>query len=60
MSKLLFCYKMLKNNKIKKSEIGSKVTIHQRQKTYGLTILPDTEDQIPTSRAQVKKFLIFK
>jgi len=39
---------MLKNNKIKKSEFGSKVTIHRRGKRNGLNILPTTDDQIPT------------
>jgi hypothetical protein len=38
---------MLKNNKIKKSEIGSEVTIHRRQKSKGLTNLPNTLDQTP-------------
>ena len=38
---------MLKNNKIKKSEFGSKVTIHRRQKSNGLTILPNTDNQSP-------------
>jgi hypothetical protein len=37
----------LKNNKIKKREIGSEVTIHLRQKSKGLTNLPNTLDQTP-------------
>jgi len=41
---------MLKNNKIKKSKIGSKVTIHRRQKSNGLNILPTTDDQTPTTQ----------
>jgi len=41
---------MLKNNKIKKSKIGSEVTIHRRGKTNGLNILPTTDDQKPTSQ----------
>ena len=40
---------MLKNNRIKKSEIGSKVTIHRRQKSKGLTILPTPLDLTSTS-----------
>jgi len=41
---------MLKNNRIKKSEIGSKVTIHRREKNIGLNILPNTDDQTPTTQ----------
>jgi len=41
---------MLKNKKIKKSEIGSKVTIHRRGKSNGLNISPTTDDQNPTSQ----------
>lgn len=48
MSKLLFCCKMLKENKIKKSQIGSEVIIHRRGKRNELNILPTTDDQIPT------------
>jgi hypothetical protein len=39
---------MLKNNKIKKGEIDSEVTIHRRGKCDGLNISPNTDDQIPT------------
>ncbi len=39
---------MLKNNKTKKKEIGSEVTIHRRGKSKGLNIFPTTDDQIPT------------
>ena len=52
MSKLLFCCKMatikLKNNKIKKSEIGSEVTISRRLKANRLNISPTSLDQAPT------------
>jgi len=41
---------MLKNNKIKKSKIGSEVTILRRGKGNGLNILPNTDDQIPNSK----------
>lgn len=40
---------LIKNQKIKKSEIGSDITIHRRGKSNGLTILPNTYDQIPKS-----------
>jgi len=39
---------MLKNNKIKKSRIGSEITIHRRGKRNGLNIPPTTDDQLPT------------
>ena len=35
---------MLKNNKIKKSEIGSEVTIHLRGKRNGLNMFSTTDD----------------
>lgn len=45
---------MLKNQKIKKSEIGSEVTFYSRGKSRRLSILPNTDDQIPNSKmAQV-------
>ncbi len=54
MSNLLFCCKMatrkLKNNKIKKCEIGSEATIHRRGKNIGLNISPTTNDLKPTSK----------
>ena len=37
----------LRNNKIKKREIGSEVTIHPRGKSKGLTNLPTPLDQSP-------------
>ena len=40
----------LKNNKIKKSEIGSELTIRRRGKRKELNISPTTDDQIPTSQ----------
>ncbi|MFH1607814.1 MAG: NUDIX domain-containing protein, partial [archaeon] len=50
----LFCCKMatrkLKNNKIKKSEIGSEVTIHRRGKRKGLNISPISDDLKHTSQ----------
>ncbi len=41
---------MLKNNKIKKSEIGSEITIHHRGKSIGLNISPTTDDLKPNSK----------
>jgi len=41
---------MLKNQKIKKSEIGSEVTFYRRGKSNGLNISPTTDDQIPNSK----------
>jgi hypothetical protein len=38
---------MLKNNKIKKSEVGSDITTHRRGKNVGLNISPTTDDQTP-------------
>lgn len=40
----------LKNTKIKKSEFGSKVTIHHRGKRNGLNIFPTTDDQKPKTK----------
>jgi hypothetical protein len=40
----------LKNNKIKKSEIGSKVTIHRLGKNIGLNISPTADDLKPNSK----------
>jgi len=40
----------LKNNKIKKSEIGSEVMIHRRGKRNRLNISPTTDDLKPTSQ----------
>lgn len=44
----------LKNNKLKKNEIGSEVTIHSRGKCNGLTISPTTNDLKPTSQTGLK------
>jgi len=55
ISKLLFCCKMLKNNKIKKGEIGSKVTIQQRGKCDRLSILPNTDDQTPKPAVKLRE-----
>ena len=40
---------MLKNNKIKKREIGSNVTIHRRLKTNRINNVPTSLDLTPTS-----------
>lgn len=45
---------LIKNNKIKKRNLGSEITIHRRGKSDELTNSPNTDVQIPKARQKLR------